>query len=263
MALAMAAVGDLVSPRERGRYQGYIAAAFAVATVVGPLLGGAARRGRRLALGLLREPADRAARPGRPALPAARGRRPAARTPGSTSSAPSCWPARRRRSCSPASGAASATPGARWRTLGLLASPRSAARRSSPRARGRRPDRAAGLLRTRGRGDRQRRPVPGHRGAVRDHGLRPAVPADDHRRDADRGGPAAGAGDARHHALDRARRAQRRPHRALQALPGRRDGADGRGPGAAGRRRRRPVAARRPRSASPSSASASAWSARS
>ena len=41
MALAMAAVGDLVSPRERGRYQGYIAATFAVATIVGPLLGGA------------------------------------------------------------------------------------------------------------------------------------------------------------------------------------------------------------------------------
>src|SRR5213595_321504 len=40
MALAMAAVGDLVSPRERGRYQGYIAMAFAVATVVGPLIGG-------------------------------------------------------------------------------------------------------------------------------------------------------------------------------------------------------------------------------
>src|SRR5215217_6994147 len=40
MTLAMAAVGDLVAPRERGRYQGYIAAAFAVATVVGPLLGG-------------------------------------------------------------------------------------------------------------------------------------------------------------------------------------------------------------------------------
>src|SRR3954466_4910630 len=40
MSLAMAAVGDLVSPRERGRYQGYIAATFAVATVAGPLLGG-------------------------------------------------------------------------------------------------------------------------------------------------------------------------------------------------------------------------------
>jgi EmrB/QacA subfamily drug resistance transporter len=40
MTLAMAAVGDLVSPRERGRYQGYIAATFAIATVVGPLAGG-------------------------------------------------------------------------------------------------------------------------------------------------------------------------------------------------------------------------------
>jgi len=40
MTLAMAAAGDLVAPRERGRYQGYIAATFAVATIVGPLVGG-------------------------------------------------------------------------------------------------------------------------------------------------------------------------------------------------------------------------------
>ncbi len=40
MSLAQAAVGDLVSPRERGRYQGYIMAVFALAAAVGPLLGG-------------------------------------------------------------------------------------------------------------------------------------------------------------------------------------------------------------------------------
>src|SRR5438874_2410369 len=40
MTLAMAAVGDLVSPRERGRYQGYIAATFAGAAALGPLAGG-------------------------------------------------------------------------------------------------------------------------------------------------------------------------------------------------------------------------------
>jgi EmrB/QacA subfamily drug resistance transporter len=40
MTLAMAAVGDLVAPRQRARYHGYIATTFAVATVLGPLVGG-------------------------------------------------------------------------------------------------------------------------------------------------------------------------------------------------------------------------------
>jgi EmrB/QacA subfamily drug resistance transporter len=40
MALAIAIVGDLVSPRERGRYQGWFGAVFALASVSGPLLGG-------------------------------------------------------------------------------------------------------------------------------------------------------------------------------------------------------------------------------
>ncbi len=40
MALSMTIIGDMVAPRERGRYQGYIAAIFATASVAGPVLGG-------------------------------------------------------------------------------------------------------------------------------------------------------------------------------------------------------------------------------
>jgi EmrB/QacA subfamily drug resistance transporter len=40
IALAMATIGDVVPPRERGRYQGYFAAVFGTSSVLGPVLGG-------------------------------------------------------------------------------------------------------------------------------------------------------------------------------------------------------------------------------
>src|SRR6185437_12087922 len=40
MVTSMAVVGDIISPRERGRYQGLFGGVFGFSTVLGPLIGG-------------------------------------------------------------------------------------------------------------------------------------------------------------------------------------------------------------------------------
>ena len=40
LVVTMAVVGDIIPPRDRGRYQGFFGAVFGLSTVIGPLLGG-------------------------------------------------------------------------------------------------------------------------------------------------------------------------------------------------------------------------------
>ena len=77
IVVAMAIVGDLVAPRERGRYQGLFGGVFAVSVVAGPAARRLLRRQPLLALDLLHQPAARHRRAGgdRDRLPVAAGDR--------------------------------------------------------------------------------------------------------------------------------------------------------------------------------------------
>ena len=63
--LALATIGVIVPPRDRGRYQGLIGATFAAASILGPRGRRLHRRQRELALDLLHQPPDRRARAAR------------------------------------------------------------------------------------------------------------------------------------------------------------------------------------------------------
>ena len=202
MTMAMATVGDLVAPRERGRYQGYIAATFAVATIVGPAHRRRPRRSRELALGLPRQPADRRRRARRaapaPAGAGGRGRRPAARRVGRRAAR-----GRDERADADLHLGRSALRLGLGEILGLIAATvvlSGGAGRA--RAARRRPDRPLPPAAHRAGGHRQRRAVPRDRRAVLGHRLRAAVPGDDDGRQPDPGRAAARAGHARHRRLD-------------------------------------------------------------
>ena len=63
--IALAVIGDLFTPAERGKYQGLFGAVFGIAFLVGPGLGGFLTDHVQLALDLLRQRAHRPDRPGR------------------------------------------------------------------------------------------------------------------------------------------------------------------------------------------------------
>ena len=61
MVTSQAVIGDVVSPRQRGRYQGFLGAAFGLAAVAGPLAGRLLHDASQLAMDLLYQPAARRA----------------------------------------------------------------------------------------------------------------------------------------------------------------------------------------------------------
>ena len=91
LVTTQAIVGDIVSPRERGRYQGIFGAAFGLASLAGSADRRVLHDPLDLALDLLHQPAARRVRPRRPACDAARARVPRDR-PRLDYAAPACWP---------------------------------------------------------------------------------------------------------------------------------------------------------------------------
>ena len=57
--LSLAVIGNIVPPRDRGRWQGLIGAVFAASSIIGPAVGGFIVDNTTLALDLPRQPAGR------------------------------------------------------------------------------------------------------------------------------------------------------------------------------------------------------------
>ena len=119
MPISQAIIGDIFPPAQRAKWTGVLMSVFAVATIVGPLIGGWITDNSRLALDLLRQ------RAGRHRCAHLRGRRPArAREPaqaphrlrrGRRSSSPL-----RCRCSSASAGAATRTRGVSWQIVGMF-----------------------------------------------------------------------------------------------------------------------------------------------